>query len=606
MASTSSTSSGSGIDWNSLADALMSIEHKPVDLLTAQQEKITGKKALYAEIKNALDSVKTAAAAVAKPKSISLAKATSSATEYLTASAENSAATGTYKVTVHQLATATRVTSGFATALGISAKADTTQTLNSTASHLGSTFTDGTVTINGKQISIDADVDTMDSVIAKINADVAGVTASYDSATDMFKFSSASAITVGAVGDTSNFLELTGMTASPDSLNGVDHERVSVHRQGRIRTNEALDTQALSGTLSGTGTFSINGVSIDYDTSTDSLNSIISRINTKVSTVVASYDSQTDKLVLASRQNGSLDVARSDTSGTFLQAVGLLGNSGDSRAVSTLGQNSKVTVDGFNNGNPIYSTSNTVANAIPGVSLTLLQADQAKTVNVTVTRDTSDLKSKVNDLVSKYNAAMSLISSRLTEDPIANATSTTAQRVGLLKGDTMLATMKTSLTRIITESLTGLPSAANRLGALGITTSKTDYKTGQISFDQTKFDDAFASNYEQAYDVLFSDTDNDGTVDAGEGGAIPKMLDKLTQLVDTTLGTSTSGASLPKGDIPRRNATLDSEYNTLKKRIADMEARLELRDAAMRARFQAAESQINAYRNQASSLYSYG
>ena len=599
-------SSGSGIDWNSLADALMAIEHKPVDLLTAQQEKLTGQKALYKEIQTALQSVLDAAKAVAKPNSLSMATATVSNEDYLTASADNTAATGTYKVTVQQLATSSRLTSGFATALGISAKADTTKTLNNAAAGLGATFTTGVVTINGTQVSVNADTDTMDSVISRINSTVSGVTASYDSGTDMLKLSSASAINVGALGDTSNFLDLTGLTASPDSINGSDHERVSTHRQGRLRTSEALSTQNLNTGLTGTGTFTINGVNIDYNASVDSLNTIISRINTKVSSVVASYDSQTDKLVLASRTTGSVDIARSDVSGNFLATVGLLANSGDSRSVSALGQNAKVTVDGFNNGNPIYSTSNTVTNAIPGVTMTLKQADVAKTVDVTVSRNTSDLKTKVRSLVSAYNAAQSLISSRLTEEPIENATSTTAKRVGLLRGDTMLASMKTSLTRIITETLTGLPTDANRLGNLGITTSSTDYKTGQITFDETKFDKAFSDNWEQSYDVLFQDTDNDGTVDDGEGGAMPKLLAKLTQLVDTKLkDTGTGSGSVPIGDLPRRAATLDAQYNTLKKRIADMEARLELRDKAMRAKFQAAESLINNYSQQANSLSTY-
>ena len=166
--------------------------------------------------------------------------------------------------------------------------------------------------------------------------------------------------------------------------------------------------------------------------------------------------------------------------------------------------------------------------------------------------------------------------------------------------------MKTSLTRIITETLSGLPTDANRLGNLGITTSSTDYKTGQITFDETKFDKAFNDNWEQAYDVLFQDTDNDGTVDEGEGGAMPKLLTKLTQLVETKLkDTGTGSGSVPIGDLPRRTATLDAQYNTLKKRIEEMEARLELRDKAMRAKFQAAESLINSYSAQASSLSAY-
>ncbi|MFO1511611.1 MAG: hypothetical protein U1F83_01645 [Verrucomicrobiota bacterium] len=64
------------------------------------------------------------------------------------------------------------------------------------------------ITVNGKQITINAS-DTLQTVFNNIQAATGGnVTGSYDSATDSITLSSASPIVVGSATDTSNFLQV--------------------------------------------------------------------------------------------------------------------------------------------------------------------------------------------------------------------------------------------------------------------------------------------------------------------------------------------------------------------------------------------------------------
>ncbi|NUQ00549.1 MAG: flagellar filament capping protein FliD [Armatimonadetes bacterium] len=595
-----------GFDFGSLADALIELQREPINLLQSQKQKIEGRKYLYNEVVSQLNSLKSAAKALAEPAGMSFVKATSSDEELLTASASSQAALGSYQVTVHRLATASRVSSGFGSQLGISAKAVVSQHLNATAANLGGGFTGGYITINGTQVAVNvndqnptdpATNDTLQEVINRINSTVAGVTASYEAATDQLKLKANSAIVVGSPDDTSNLLRKTALTTSAETFEGPKHVRLS-RALGRVSAAADMATTTFGTALTGSGSFTINGVQITYDAATESLNEIISKINSKVSTVAASYDQATDRIVLSSKQTGSLGTSRADNSGNFLRAMGLLDSGGDSQATVNIGANAMISIAGHNDDQPIYSNSNTVTDAVPGLTLTLKEADPLKPVTVSTTRDGSNLKTRIQSFVSAYNGALQLISDRLKEEPLENATSATTQRVGLLRGDSLLGSVRTSLTNAVTNVLEGFAADFNRLGNLGVTIDKNNVKGGTLAFDETVFNAIVDKDFEQAYDVLFQDLDDDGKLDEGEKGVMPRLLSAIDKIADSTV-KSMGGHSSPVGDLPRRNATFDSQIRTIDARIDDLERRLELREASLRARFVAAEQAIS--RLQASS-----
>ncbi len=106
MASISSLGVGSNLDLNTLLANLKSAEQAPLVAMQHQQTSYTSKLSAYGQLSNALSALQTASAALAKPSLFQGVKATSSATDVLSATALSTATSGTYTVNVTQLSQA--------------------------------------------------------------------------------------------------------------------------------------------------------------------------------------------------------------------------------------------------------------------------------------------------------------------------------------------------------------------------------------------------------------------------------------------------------------------------------------------------------------------
>lgn len=106
MAAISSLGVGSNLDLTTLLDNLKGGEQAPLVAIQARQTSYTSKLSAYGQLNSALSALETASAALAKPESFQSIKATSNATDVLTATAASTAPSGTYAVNVTQLAQA--------------------------------------------------------------------------------------------------------------------------------------------------------------------------------------------------------------------------------------------------------------------------------------------------------------------------------------------------------------------------------------------------------------------------------------------------------------------------------------------------------------------
>ena len=191
MAAVSSLGVGSNLDLSSLLANIKSAEQAPLVALQQQQRSYTSKLSAYGQLSSALSALQTAAAALAKPALYTGVKATSSATDVLTASALSTAASGSYALNVTQLTQAQSLaaTGVASTTAAIGAGAATTVTLDfgtisggtldpATGKYAGATFTaDGARTATS--ITIDSSNNTLAGIRDAINASTAmGVTAS--------------------------------------------------------------------------------------------------------------------------------------------------------------------------------------------------------------------------------------------------------------------------------------------------------------------------------------------------------------------------------------------------------------------------------------------
>lgn len=170
----------------------------------------------------------------------------------------------------------------------------------------------GSFTLNGAVISVDANSDTVQSIVGRINAAGAGVTASYDSAADKIALTSHSAsedqIVVGD--DTSGFTAAAKLSTSNTLVGNVADDQQTL----------AKATQFGAVT---SGSFAINGVTISVDKNTDSLSSVMSRVNGANAGVTAAYDAARDKIVLTGTTDSEGLIAVGDDTTGFLAATKL-------------------------------------------------------------------------------------------------------------------------------------------------------------------------------------------------------------------------------------------------------------------------------------------
>lgn len=174
----------------------------------------------------------------------------------------------------------------------------------------GVTVQAGTFAVNGTSIAVAAS-DSIQSVLARITASAAGVTASFNAVTEQLELvqkssGSAAHITLGS--DSSGFLaatKLTGAVATP----GLDDER----------TLALAEVAAFAGVTS--GSFTLNGVQVAVDVLTDSIDDLVARIDSQLDDVDASFDGKQRRLRLTATDGGSLAI-ENDTTG-LLTRVGI-------------------------------------------------------------------------------------------------------------------------------------------------------------------------------------------------------------------------------------------------------------------------------------------
>ena len=169
----------------------------------------------------------------------------------------------------------------------------------------------GSFEVNGTPITVLAD-DSVNSVLQKIADSAAGVTASFDAAAERVVLTqetpgSGSSVSVG--GDTSGFLAAVKLDgASP--VAGTDDET-------------DLPISSVSGLSAITsGSFEINGESIAIDTTTDSLDDVIDRINASAAGVVATLLPDESKLSLTNASKED-PLVLSDGTSNFFSALAI-------------------------------------------------------------------------------------------------------------------------------------------------------------------------------------------------------------------------------------------------------------------------------------------
>ncbi len=129
----------------------------------------------------------------------------------------------------------------------------------------------------------------------------------------------------------------------------------------------------------------------------------------------------------------------------------------------------------------ISSATNTITDAVPGLTLNLKQADPSTELTVVVSADTSSAVEAVEDFVNGYNSLLDTISALTKFDPETNES-------GVLIGDRSVIDIANSLRESVLGSVSGLPTNANRLSRLGISVGDT----GKLTLNSSRLEDVLS------------------------------------------------------------------------------------------------------------------
>lgn len=637
----------SGIDYNSIIQKLTSMTLAPTTQLNQQIATLNAANAELIKINGLLAKVQDSLNGLSLSAIYNAVSATSSNPSVLTAQGitGSTATPGTYTIKSVTLATATQVVSSVAAghseldALGAST-GDQVALVDSYAAITPSngTGSQGSITINGVTVNYDVNSQSIQTIFANINSAVQAATGDatfnigFAAGTDTVQITDANnPISLGSANDQGNLLQVLRLDQA-QVVNGASSGSVTA-TAGVGGINQALMFNSTNGlgnatnanykTAVTTGSFTINGVSISVNATTDNLASVLTRINSSSAGVLATYDSATGRITLTNKSTGTTGIvlgSASDTS-NFLSATGLTTASG---AATTLGTQASVTFqDSSGSTHTVYSNSNTVTTAIPGVQLNLL-SNTASSFQVTVSQDSTKVVGAVNTFVSAYNAAVSEIDTATAAPVIpqsavgssVGAPQTSAIGGGVLFGNADVEMIKdqlvnmvstylpnasgyTSLSQLgltLTSSFTQLAanspnSASSSSGSTGSSTTAVSTQTiqgtdGQLVLDPAKLAQAFAANASAVQNLL-----------AGTQGVVTQMGTYLTGV--TGLPTQTQSGFL--GSIPTISLmqgfenSNSSQITSIQQQIQIIKDNANQQADALRAEFVATETSLAGY-----------
>ncbi len=559
----------SGIDSNTLIQQLVMLQRQPIFRIEDRISVLDLQQDAVKEIRTQMTTLRNRVQDFRFGTIFSAFQTASSEETAMTAEVSSpNPVTGSFEIDVTQLATATSAESGGV----LGAAIDPNAVLDS--SGITTDVSAGTFTINGVALTVDPATQSLNNVLATINASAAGVTATYDGASDTVTLENTtpgdtSVINFGASGDDSNFLNVLSVTNATQSTGaGGSTEVTSTRHLGAIDASELLTNTSFANGAVTSESFTINGISVSVDPTSDSLSDIIARINDSDADVTASYDSSSDTIRIVSDTLGSRTV-NFGTGGTnnFLSVTNLT----DLTAAQTAGKDSQFTV----NGGPVQTrNTNEVADAIDGVTVSMLSTG---TSTVTVSSDNDAIVEHVQEFITEYNATLSMIHEQTGSE-------------GTLSNDSGMRTVQFFLRTNVFDQVTGLAGDFTSLLDIGISTGEEFDATALplLELDEDAFREALRNDRENV-EGLFTNTAENGIADG-----LYEYLDEATR----TTGFLNARA--------KSNGTIDKQIETLNSQIDRMEDRALQYENRLRRQFTQLETLTASYQNQAAALSSLG
>jgi flagellar hook-associated protein 2 len=316
----------------------------------------------------------------------------------------------------------------------------------------------------------------------------------------------------------------------------------------------------------------------------DTLSTIASKINAASnSQVYASVIN--NQLVLSGQVTGAANKIAVTSTGSLASDLGMSETLTANDAAFTI------------NGQSFTRSSNIISDAMAGVTLTLggttSTGNDATLVVSQPAPSTSTVTSAVQGFVTAYNSTVDMIYAYVNDPKVANPSTDAQREAGMLQGDPQLLSILSNLRESVTSTMSGATGSMNYLGSAGLSTGAAvgsgtisqDSLEGKLTLDTDTLQSALASNF-SGVKALF--TNATGSY-SSEG---------LSQRMDDVINPQAG----PSGVLASRVTSEQSLISTYSAQIADIEQRVTLHEASLRAQFTAMETAVAQLQSSSSSL----
>lgn len=291
-------------------------------------------------------------------------------------------------------------------------------------------------------------------------------------------------------------------------------------------------------------------------TAGQNLQTVADSINSKNLGVTASvlFDGTNYRIAVSGESGAAKAITFTQMSGTALDF-----------AETQAAQDSEIVIDGIIT---VKRSTNTVSDAITGVTLQLAAEDETSTLSIS--RDTTTEKANINKIVDAYNKVATVLSNQLTysgdgknpDDP------------GKLLGDSTLRSLQAQMRTLMSTKFNGLVAVD-----LGLSL-KTN---GQMKFDSTVYDKATLTAPDQMVSLL-----------AGTDGFAAKIVsivdsytkDGATETTDGFLVTKSTSLGKQIEQVQSRIDTINDNATKLSDRMRKIFSALEVTTANINAQGQ--------------------
>ena len=298
-------------------------------------------------------------------------------------------------------------------------------------------------------------------------------------------------------------------------------------------------------------------------------------INSDSSATVYAAALEEGTLVLSDRATGATGegfIAVTDPGGTLVEQAGK----------AKQGQDAEYTVDGVAG----TSTSNTVKNAIAGVTLSLAALTTTSgpvTINVSApAASTSAITAQVESFVKQYNSVLSALHTQVNTKPPEHPSTAAELGTGTLFGDIELVGLGNAMRESVYTPVAGLPTEMASLADIGISTGEA---TGGGTPSEGSVEGQLTVNTKQLAEAI----------QANPAG-VEQMLEKWTQGFQQMVNVSAE----PGGTMETRITGDGESAKQIGEQVTALNEMLEIRQKSLEAQFVAMETAVSENQSQLS------